>query len=194
MATRTAATVDDVLQLAANGQRYELVDGETVEMSPTGMEHGGIEAWVSSLFTGFVLPRRLDMIFSGEPLFRLDPEGRLARAPDLAFVRRDRLAGRDLTGAFEGAPDLAVEIVSPSDSAKALHEKVAQWLSHGTLCVLVIYPSTQSVVLWREGGARQFTGEEEVDLAPALPGFRCKASDLFVPSLEDETGRSANVE
>jgi Uma2 family endonuclease len=186
MATRTRATVGDVLRLGANGERYELVDGELVPMSPTNLEHGDTESEVDFVLKAYVRPRRLGKVFVGEPLFMLEGPDRLARAPDLAFVRLDRLRQQpDLTGAFHGAPDLAVEIVSPSNSADAVEQKVQEWLAHGTLAVLVMYPASRSIVLWRANGAVRLRGDDELDLDPAVPGFRCKVSDLFPPTLEE---------
>jgi Uma2 family endonuclease len=185
MATRAQATVDDVLRLAAAGERYELIDGELVPMSPTGYEHGEIETYASWVLTNHVLSRRQGRVVGGEVLFRLDPSGTIARAADIAFVRRERHPQVNRSGPFDGAPDLAVEIVSPGDSAKDVQEKVETWLAHGTLAVLVIYPNSQSVVLWQGSGATRLHGDDVVDLDPALPGFRCPVRDLFPPPLEE---------
>jgi Uma2 family endonuclease len=196
MATQTRATVDDVLRLAAAGERYELINGELVPMSPTGVEHGDLESYAAWVLNNHVLPSRLGKVLVGEVLFRLDPDGSLARAPDIAFIRRERLRGVDLSGAFDGPPDVAVEIVSPSDSARDVQAKVQTWLAHGTKAVLVIYPDTESVVLWRDNAAITLNGEEILDLDPALPGFRCPIRELFPPALDesaeavaDEQGR-----
>jgi Uma2 family endonuclease len=177
--------VDDVLRLGARGERYELVEGELVPMSPTGFEHGDVEAYATWVFNDHVLPRRLGKVVAGEVLFRLNPEIGLARAPDIAFVRRERLAGQDLAGAFVGPPDLAVEIVSPSDSAKDVQRKVEDWLAQGTPAVLLMYPETQSVVLWRNGQAAALHDADVVDLDDVLPGFRRPVRDLFPPPLDD---------
>jgi Uma2 family endonuclease len=185
MATQARATVDDVLRLGAQGERYELVDGELVAMSPTGLEHAIIEAYAAWVFNGHVLPRRLGQVAAGEALFRLDPAAGIARAPDLAFIRQDRLQGQSLAGAFVGAPDLAVEIVSPSDSAKDVQRKVEDWLAHGTPVVLLMYPETRSVVLWRNGQATALHDADVVDLDDVLPGFRRPARDLFPPPLDN---------
>ena len=161
-------------------------------MSPTGLEHGDVEMFAGWVFNNYVIPRRLGKIVGGEVLFRLDPAGALARAPDIAFIRRERLHGRDLTGPFDGAPDLAVEIISPSDSAKDVEQKVETWLSHGTLAVLIMYPGSRSVVLWRASGAVRLGGDDVLDLDPALPGFRCSVHELFPPPLEPPTMRGGD--
>ena len=185
MATKLQATVDDVLRLSAAGERYELIDGELVPMSPIGPEHADIEGFIGHVFLNHVLPGRLGKVWVGEPLFRLDPAGRLARAPDVAFVRRDRLVGIDLKRPFLGAPDLAVEIVSPGESAKNVRRKAETWLAHGTLAVLVVYPDSAGVEVWRATGAVSLSLNEVVELDPALPGFRCSVRDLFPPLLEE---------
>src|SRR5439155_15796357 len=98
---------------------------------------------------------------------------RLARAPDVAFVSLGRLPPRlDPSLAFPGAPDLAVEIISPSNPAEAVERKVDDWLSHGTRAVLVMYPSQRSAVLWRADGAVRLRADDELDLDPLIPGFR----------------------
>lgn len=185
MATRTLATIDDVLRLAAAGERYELIDGDLVPMSPTGLEHGDVEMYAGWFFTNYVLPRKLGKVVGGEVLFRLDAAGTVARAPDLAFIRRAPLQGIDPIGPFFGAPDLAVEIVSPSDSAKDLEQKVETGLAYGTLAVLLMYPGVQTVVLWRGGSGVRLRGDDELDLDPALPGFHCLVRDLFPPPLDE---------
>ncbi|HVC32847.1 MAG TPA: Uma2 family endonuclease [Chloroflexota bacterium] len=184
MATRARATVDDVLRLAGEGERYELVDGELIEMSPTGFGHGYLEWHIASVLGSHVQKYDLGKVVVGEVLFQLDRGGRLARAADVAFVRKERLPTEQAEEKpFLGPPDLAVEIVSPSDSAEAIQRKVDDWLEHGTVIVLVAYPAQRRLALHRRGGATLLEGDDDVDLDPALPGFRCKARDLFPASL-----------
>jgi Uma2 family endonuclease len=187
MVTQTRATVEDVLRLAAAGERYELIDGELAPMSPTGFEHGDVEMYAGPIFANHARSRRLGKVVGGEVLFRLDSAGTVARAPDIAFVRSERLRGVDLTGPFIGAPDRAVEIISPGDSAKDLQKKVETWLTYGTLAVLVMYPETGSVIFWRSTGAVRLSGDDVLDLDTALPGFRCPAHELFPPALDEST-------
>lgn len=180
MATRTRATVDDILRLASAGQRYELVNGELVEMAPTGFGHGDVEGHVAWLLRTHVLEHRLGKIVVGEVLFQLDREGRLARAADVAFVRQERLPPKDLEQRpFVGVPDLVVEIMSPNDTAEDIEQKVSDWLDHGTLAVLIVYPNVRRVSIRRQSGGVYLQGDDEVDLDPALRGFRCKAGDFF---------------
>jgi Uma2 family endonuclease len=186
MATRTRATVDDVLRLASEGERYELVDGELVEMAPTNFEHGDIEWHIAWIVGTHVKEHSLGKVVVGEVLFQLDPEGRLALAADVAFVRRERLPSTEqATHAFGGAPDLAVEIISPGDSAEKVLRTIEEWLEHGTEVVLVVYPDSWRVGLWRQSAGIILHGDQEVDLDPVLPGFRCRADDLFPPSLDE---------
>lgn len=185
MATRSGATVEDVLRLAAAGERFELVDGELVEMAPTGFEHGDVELHVGALLRAHADGSGLGKVVVGEVLFLLDRARGLARAADVAFVRSARLpAGRERRGAFAGAPDLAVEIVSPANSAGEMQRRVDEWLAAGTTIVLVLHPDERVVVAWRDGRAVALRGEDVVDLEAALPGFRCRARDLFPPDDE----------
>lgn len=79
--------------------------------------------------------------------FVIDREGPIVRAPDVAFLSRGRSESADLDGWFEGAPDLAVEIVSPSDSAQDLHRKIGQYLAAGSRAVLAVYPLSREVLI-----------------------------------------------
>ena len=186
MVTGIRATVDDVLRLGAEGENYELIDGELVPMSPTNLEHAEIELQIGLLLRSFVLPRRTGKVFVGDPLFQLGIEGRLARAPDVAFISRERLLTQpDLRGAFGGAPELAVEIVSPGNTAEAVFRKVHEWLAYGTQIVLVVYPVQRGVAVWRENGAVSLRDDAELNLDPALPGFICTVNDLFPLPLDE---------
>ena len=183
MATRTRATVDEVLRLAGENKRYELVDGELIEMAPTGFGHGYLEGHVYSVLNSHVRQHNLGQVVVGEVLFQLDQQGRLARAVDVAFVRKERLPATGVAHRpFMGAPDLAVEILSPGDSAEAVQRKVDDWLEHGTLAVLVVYPVNHGVALWTSRGGATLHGDDDVDLDPAVPGFRCRVNDLFPPA------------
>jgi Uma2 family endonuclease len=174
---RVSATVDDVLRLAEEGQNYELVDGELVETTPTSYVHGQIEYRVGRRLGEHVEARQLGEVVVGDVLFQLDRAGRLGRAADVAFIRRERASPRRTRrGAYKVAPDLAVEVVSPANSADDIDEKVQEWLAHGTTAVLVMYPSGRYVVLWRTDGAIRLHPEEILSRSdcPRFPMRGCR--------------------
>jgi Uma2 family endonuclease len=95
------------------------------------------------------------------------------RQPDVSVLSRERIRGTRDDDYFEGAPELAVEIVSPGNSADDLEEKVLQYLGAGSRWVWVVYSKSRSVTVWDAKGGRKFMGEE------ALPEFAVKVSELF---------------
>lgn len=180
--TQRRATAEDALNLhRRTGVRYEVVEGEPREMPPTGGEHGGIETWVTFLLQRHVIDHPIGRVFVGEVLCRLKRDPDTARVADVAFMRKERLPNGQLpVGPVEGAPDLVVEIVSPSDTAGEIQEKISQWLAGGATVVWALYPGTRGVVVWRATGASpELRQDAEVDAEPVLPGFRCRAADLF---------------
>jgi Uma2 family endonuclease len=99
----------------------------------------------------------------------------------VAFVSRERLAGvDDLKGHLPFAPDLVVEIVSPSDRPGRIASKLAEWLAGGARLVWWVYPDRREVIEHRPGLAPRTIGEAgELDGGDVLPGFRCRVADLF---------------
>jgi Uma2 family endonuclease len=175
-------TADDLLKLPmGKGKRYELVAGELREMAPAGYRDGKEAARCARIVGNFVAPRRLGDVLGAETGFLLRRHPDYVRAPDCAFVAAGRLpAGSEPTGYAEIAPDFVVEIVSPGDTASDVQEKIVEWLQSGTKVVWAVYSSLQEVVVWRgPGRAERRRDNEELDAEPAIPGFRCKVSELF---------------
>ena len=102
-------------------------------------------------------------------------------APDVAFVRRGRIAASGQPVTFwEGAPDLAVEVTSPGDTRPEVAEKVASWLAAGTRVVWVVDPGSRSVTIDEPGAApRRLVASEVLDGAPLFPGFRLPVADVL---------------
>ncbi|MGH2460488.1 MAG: Uma2 family endonuclease [Chloroflexota bacterium] len=176
-------TADEAIELhARTGARYEIVEGEPREMAPTGGEHGGTEVRVASRLDRFVEDHPIGRVFAGEVLCRLKREPETARAADVAFMRAERLPdGRLPVGPIDGSPDLVVEIISPGESAIDVQEKIALWIEGGAAVVWTLNPRRRSVTIWRTSGASpERRGDDEIDAEPVLPGFRCRARDLFV--------------
>ena len=168
-------------RLSANGQRCELVEGELTEMAPAGGLHGRIANSIAFLLTRFVREGELGWVFAAETGFVLHRDPDTVRAPDVAFVSRERL-GTDAvpSGFIELAPDFVVEVVSPSDSASGVQAKVEDWLQAGTRLVWVVYPETTSVAAYPSLQQVQVLSEgDTLGAAPVLKDFSVAASDLF---------------
>jgi Uma2 family endonuclease len=180
--TQTHTTADELLTLPDDGSRYELIRGELRRMPPAGIEHGAIAINIGVAVGQFVKTHGLGVVFGAETGFKLASDPDTVRAPDLAFVRRERIPQEGIPqGFWSGAPDLAVEVVSPSDTYTAVEEKVREWLDAGTRLVLVVNPRTRTVTVY--ASQTQVTRLIESDLlsgGEVLPGFSCRVAELFL--------------
>ncbi|MGH7589063.1 MAG: Uma2 family endonuclease [Gemmatimonadota bacterium] len=172
-------SIEDFERLPDDGSRRELVRGQVVKEPPAGFRHGGIAARIAGLLDSFVRQNDLGEVVTAETGFVLFDEPPTVRAPDVAFVTRERLTF-DPDGFAPLAPDLAVEIVSPSNTVSEIHHKVMDYLDAGTRLVWVVEPRTRSVTAYRSlKQIRLLTGDDEIDGADVLPGLRLKVSELF---------------
>ena len=157
--------------------RTELDEGEVITMPPAGEDHGHYESEFVILLGSFVKRRRLGRIYTGDTAFRLSQN--IVRCPDVAFVRAARVAEVRGPGFINGAPDLAVEIFSPSDSVRQLMRKVKQYFAAGTHTVWIAYPEDQTInVLEASGADRLLKGEDVVEARELLPGFSVRVSEF----------------
>ncbi len=174
-------TADELLEMPDDGFRYELVAGELRRLTPAGDAHGEIAATLSGLLFAHVRARGLGRVYAAETGFRLASDPDTVRAPDVAFVRRERVAatGR-IEGFRSGAPDLAAEVVSPGDTHAEVEEKVFDWLDAGCRLVLVVLPQTRTVTCYRSrGDIRVLVEGESLEGADVVPGWVLPISDLF---------------
>jgi len=173
-------TVEDLPWLAPEEGRCELVAGTLVREPPPGGTHGGIAVDVAALLHPFVRERRLGRVFV-ETGYVLAHDPDTVRGPDVSFVSADRLATGDLRGPYlVGAPDLAVEIVSPSDGWRQVAAKVAEYLGAGGGAVWVIDPGRQTVTTHLPDRPPVTLGRgETLHGDPYLPGLRLPVADLF---------------
>ncbi|MFN8485088.1 MAG: Uma2 family endonuclease [Anaerolineae bacterium] len=174
-------TAEMLAALPDTGERTELVRGEVVSMSPGGAEHGRIGGRLFVALGDFVLRHGLGEIYLAETGFILSRDPDTVRAPDAAFVAAARLAGRGRrSGFFDGAPDLAVEVVSPNDSYQDVEDKVYDYLNAGTRAVWVVNPRAQTVTVYEPTRvARTLTVHDTLDGGDTLPGFALPVRDLF---------------
>jgi Uma2 family endonuclease len=172
-------TIEEFERLPDEASRMELVRGHVVREPPAGFEHGGIAAQVASCLHTFVRRHGLGKVLGAETGFVLFDDPPTVRAPDVAFVARDRLPA-DPRGFPRLAPDLAVEIVSPSNTLSEIQDKVFDYLDAGTRLVWVVEPRGRTVTVYRsreEIGI--LTPSQEIDGGEVLPGFRVEVSELF---------------
>jgi Uma2 family endonuclease len=174
-------TADELLQMPHDGRRYELVKGELKEMRPAGPQHGRVANNIAFLITQYVKEKNLGAVYAAETGFKLKEKPDTVRAADAAFVAKERIpAEGEPRGYWAIAPDLVVEVVSPSDSAQAIQAKVAEWLAAGCGLVWVVYPETQTVMEYRSSGAIHIlTGQETLEGGEVLPGFTCPITQIF---------------
>ena len=178
MGTKTLMTVEELEQLPDDEMQYELDEGELITMPPAGEEHCGVEVETILLLGPFVKRRSLGRVYPGDMGFRLSAH--TVRCPDVAFVRKERLETGRRKGFFNGAPDLAVEIFSPSDSVPQLMRKVQQYLRAGTHTVWVLYPDEKRVHVFEASGKdRILEADEILDAPELLPGFSIQVKALF---------------
>ncbi len=128
-----------------------------------------------------VTAHKLGEVYAAETGFKLASNPDHVRAPDAAFVGRERVAAvGDAEGFWPGAPDLAVEVVSPSDTFADVEEKVFDWLDAGTRAVVVVNPKKRSVTLYRSVSEVRILGEtESLSVEDVVPGWSLPVRDLF---------------
>jgi Uma2 family endonuclease len=171
-------TADELLRMGDIG-RCELLRGKLVMMNPTGHEHGRVTLNLGAPIRNHVLAHGLGKAYAAETGFLLSREPDTVRAPDVGFVRAGREAPTS-RGFFPGAPDLAVEVLSPDDRPRYVREKVAEWLAAGTRAVWVVDPRRRTVVLHEPGAEPRLLHETDMlrggDL---IPGFEVEVSEVF---------------
>jgi Uma2 family endonuclease len=169
MASKTLLTIEQFDQLPiTEGILYELNEGELVTMTEPMPRHNRVRDRVARLTGNFVEERKLGGVFV-ETGYQLTPD--TVRIPDVSFVPADRVREIDLDKRIQGAPALAIEVISPTDPAEDLRQKVEQYLAAGAKAVWVFYPRTHEVQVFRADGTTFVRHEPEMLEEPdVLPG------------------------
>jgi Uma2 family endonuclease len=175
-------TAAELEQLPGNGMRHELVRGELRTMPPAGGEHGAVVVNLTGPLSLHVRRNQLGVVLGAETGFLIATNPDTVRAPDIGFVRRERIPASGIPRSFwPGPPDLAVEIVSPGDTVYEVDDKVLDWLEAGTSVVWVVNPRRRTVIVHRSLTDIQFlTEKDELDGDPVVAGFRCRVREIFV--------------
>lgn len=174
-------TAEELLRMPDDGFRYELVEGEVRKMTPAGGEHGRIALNVGYFLKDHVRANGLGTVYAAETGFKVASDPDTVRAPDVAFVRKERAdAMGTIQGYLPGAPDLAVEVISPGDTYSEVEEKVLEWLDAGARMVLVVDPrkGTATAYLSRDD-IRVLSEDDVLDGGDVVPGWKVPVKELF---------------
>ena len=174
MPTPGLLTADELLHVRIPDKCVELVRGVLVVREPPGGRHGRIAMNLGVELTNYVRTRELGVVYAAETGFTLARHPDTVRAPDVAFVHRDRLPTPEPIGFPDLAPDLVVEVLSPGDRPGGLLAKIADWLSAGTRLVWVIDPERRLARVYRQDGTERIVAAaESLDGEDVVSGFSC---------------------
>jgi Uma2 family endonuclease len=181
--TRARMSADDLWRLGEGDVRRELVDGEVVEMTPVGGTHGKVTGRFYRRIADHVDRQGGGEVVVGDVGFvlRLPADPERVRAPDVAFVSRQRLPdGRLPQGFLAGAPDLAVEVLSPRDNPVDIQQKIRDYLEAGARLVWLVAPEAKTVTVYRpDGSARLLREPEALDGEDVLAGLSIPLTEVF---------------
>lgn len=151
-------------------------------MAPAGFEHGTIVANLHVLLGSFVRTHKLGVTAVAEAGYILARDPDTVRAPDISFIARERMPANGMPAGFAPiAPDLVVEVMSPSESSDDIQDKLVAYLSAGTRMLWVVFPRTRTVTVYRSlQNARILTAADTLGGEDVVPGFACQVSEIFV--------------
>jgi Uma2 family endonuclease len=171
----------EFMALSRDGHRYEIVNGELIDMGNSGAKHGYVCSVLMILLGGYVHIQKLGAMFDSSTAFKMKSGNK--RSPDLSFMAKERLQGLDELpdGFLEGAPDLAVEILSPSNTVEEIHNKLVEYFDNGSRLVWVINPKEKYVLVYRSSQEpdRLLKSIDSLDGEEIVPGFSLAIADLF---------------
>lgn len=182
MSTTALINADELLALPTGmGKRYELVAGELRVMSPSGWRHGKVVSNLHAKLASFVRQRNLGIMFGAETGFRLAADPDTVRAPDIAFIALQNVPAKmPDEGFWPGAPDLAVEVLSPGDRTGEVNEKIDAWLAAGCAAVWVVDPKLETVAIYHSRTNVQVrTAGEVLEGGTVVPEFSAAVDELF---------------
>lgn len=182
MITKQAVTAEQFWEMPEiPDKRFELVNGELVAVPSPGAMHNFVVAVLNHLLYAFVSSRRLGFVFGDNTSYLLHRGPDRVRIPDLSFIAWEHVPAEGLPDGFWSVvPDLAVEVVSPSDRTSDVLSKADEYLASGTRLVWVVWLKDRAVTVHIKGETRRELGANDVlDGGDMLPGFNVRVSELF---------------
>ena len=173
-------TAEDLLETTTPNKTAELVRGRLIVREPPGSRHGKVAMNLAVRLANHVAPLGSGQIFAAETGFTLFRAPDTVRAPDIAFVRRERLPDPVPAGYLQLAPDLVIEVLSPHDRPGEVLAKIGDWLEAGTHLVWVIDPERRLARVYRQDGTETLVAEDAtLDGEAVVPGFFCPLASIL---------------
>jgi Uma2 family endonuclease len=172
-------TVADLEQFPDDGKRRELVDGKIVEWGVTTRFHGYFLNALAHILTGYVLEHGLGAVVAGDPLVQVQASVYDARGPDVAFYARHRIPPDRNASSTAVAPDLVIEVLSPTDRAVEVERKIADWLRAGVRLLWYVNPETGVTMVYRGDDIQRVGADDILDGTDVVPGFRLRIRDVL---------------
>lgn len=174
-------TAEELDRLPPGRARFELIQGQLRVMEPGGFEHGQACVEAAFLLHAHVREQQLGGATVGaETGFILETDPLTVRAPDAAWLSPETRAreGR-VTGYWPGAPDFAIEVVSPGDRYSEVHAKALDWIEAGCRLLLVVDPDSRRVTAYRRGREASHGPDDVVECSDVVPGFAPRVAELL---------------
>ena len=172
-------TDNELMSLPKDGNKYELIEGDLL-VSPVGKVHSLVCVRMVVLLAAYVRRKKLGEVYDSSMGFRLSPQ--LLLSPDVSFVSRNRLPEMmvDPDKFLRGAPDLVVEVLSPSDRLKIIETKLDKYFEHGTRLAWVIDLKRSSLTVHQPDSVTKLTDASEVvNGGEVVRGFKCRLGDIL---------------
>ena len=163
---------ESFMALSKDGHNYEFVNGELVDTGNSGMKHGEFGAFLAGMLSLYARQNRLGVVCDSSTAFALKSGNK--RSPDVSFVAKELLKGHKHLpkGYFQGAPDLAVEILSPNSTIEEIHDKIVEYFENGTRLIWVIHPDEKLVLVYHAPEPHGFLRSgDSVDGESVIPSF-----------------------
>ena len=159
--------------------RFELLDGKLTRMSPASNDHGYVGLRIATALQNFAAPQRLGLVYDSSTGFRLDPDNVLS--PDVSYASREWVQNSNTQPGefFQGVPELAIEVISPSERKSRIRSKVTKYFTCGTRLVWLVYPRKKSVEVYTSPDRLIALTSGDLDGGDVLPGFRLSLSEIF---------------
>ena len=172
-------SIAEFLALPKDGKRYELLDGELIEMPGASEEHVRISSNIQHYLSVFVRQNNLGIVYGSDARYAIVPGKDTVRMADVSFIQSSRV--RRGVAAMNFGPDLAVEVLSDSNTYQEIEDKVAQYFNAGGKLAWVANPDKQEVYVYRAGSNQRqtLTTGDELDGEKVLPGFTLEVAKVF---------------